>query len=359
MMRIDNRGIALLLTLSVITVMIAGTLELNRRVRATIPQIAVAGDRIIATQMTVSGIHIAMALLSQDKMESDTDSLQESWADEKHLQSLLEDFSFDDGALKIRISDELGKIQVNAVVDFPNKNKPNDRQLFFWERFITLFIQDQDDFGEIDPRSIVNSIKDWIDTGDDDAVTGLSGAESDYYLDLEFPYPCANDIMRHVNELARVRGVTPELYHGIGDRKGIQSFVTVHGMSLGSGASLTFPGKINISTAPLPVVAAVMPEGYEDLAQVIIDYREEATEFEYVNDISTPSWYTNVPGFSILEGELLTDFKALITVVSDVFTIDATAEVNAVTLSVRAVIQREKDAQSGKVKCKIITWENI
>ncbi len=49
---------------------------------------------------------------------------------------------------------------------------------------------------------IINSLKDWLDSGDDDAITGLSGAESDYYEGLEPPYSCKNGPMDNLGEVA-------------------------------------------------------------------------------------------------------------------------------------------------------------
>jgi len=64
----------------------------------------------------------------------------------------------------------------------------------------------------MDPSAIINSIKDWLDSGDDDAITGLSGAESAYYQDLDPPYPCRNGPFPHLGELALLKGVTAELF---------------------------------------------------------------------------------------------------------------------------------------------------
>jgi len=72
---------ALLITLSVITVLIAASLELNRRARVSVFSAAATRDRHTLSTMALSGINLAMAVLVKDKMESEIDSIQENWAD--------------------------------------------------------------------------------------------------------------------------------------------------------------------------------------------------------------------------------------------------------------------------------------
>ncbi|MDX9817285.1 MAG: hypothetical protein RBT16_00115, partial [Desulfococcus multivorans] len=59
----NSQGMALLITISVITVLIAGGLELNRRVRAAVVSAAATRDRTTLSLMASSGIHAAMAML--------------------------------------------------------------------------------------------------------------------------------------------------------------------------------------------------------------------------------------------------------------------------------------------------------
>jgi general secretion pathway protein K len=58
---------------------------------------------------------------------------------------------------------------------------------------------------------IVDSILDWRDTDD---TTLLNGAESDYYLSLSPPYMPKNGPIDDLEELLRIKGVTPEIYYG-------------------------------------------------------------------------------------------------------------------------------------------------
>lgn len=71
----NNRGIALLITISVTTILVAAALEYNRRARFAVISTAAARDRLTLSYMASSGVHIAMALLAKDKSESNFDSL--------------------------------------------------------------------------------------------------------------------------------------------------------------------------------------------------------------------------------------------------------------------------------------------
>ena len=60
----DNRGIALLITLSVTTLLVAVAIEYNRRARFSVISTAMARNRVSLTQMATAGIHAGMAILA-------------------------------------------------------------------------------------------------------------------------------------------------------------------------------------------------------------------------------------------------------------------------------------------------------
>ena len=356
----NNRGIALLLTLTVITVLIVATLEMNRRMRSTVYSVAATRDRITLSQMASSGIHVAEAILVTDKDSSNFDSLQEDWADPEKIGEFLRDISFEDGTLTVAISDELGKIQVNSLVTYPDGHNFNVAQENLWHRLLNDLLN-QDDFGEdtgddtgddTDPPTIINSMKDWMDSGDDEATTGLNGAESDYYQDLDPPYTCRNGPFTRVDELLLVKGVTPKLYFGSEALPGISTLVTVFGSTQGQKNTVTYEGKININTADLPVLAAILPLGHQDLAGNIYDYREEKDGSVYIHDLSNITWYKNVPGLSDIQID-----PDLITISSDIFRIESLAALHDMKMKITAVVQRETNKKTGKWECKALSWE--
>ncbi|QTA78568.1 General secretion pathway protein K [Desulfonema limicola] len=353
----NNRGIALLITLGVITVLITGTLEMNRRVRGAVISVAAARDRLTLTQMTSAGVHTAMAMLIADRRASETDSIQEDWANPEKIAEVLQAIPFNKGRVTFSIKDELGKIQVNSLVDFPKGRHFNESQKIMWDRFTRLLLSMDDSFKDIEATAIINSVKDWLDSGDDDATTGLNGAESEYYQGLDPPYDSKNGPMNHIEELMQVKGITPELFKGINEMSGIESFMTVYGMTRSKNKidnkEFTFEGKININTADLPVLIAMIPSENPEYAQAIFNFRNEKEDGNYINALTGTTWYKNVPD---IPGDITIDPK-LITVSSDFFEIKAEAALNDMELTARVIVHREQNKKTKKWQCRVLSWQ--
>lgn len=353
----NNRGIALIITLMVIALLVAVTFELNRQMRSAVTDSAVSRDRMSLLHMISSGVEVARAVLIQDKNTTEIDSVQENWADPEKLNEYLAQVPFDDGEIAIFISDELSRIQVNALVAYPQGKEFNAAQRDLWYRFIALLltqVKEEDDFMAeiIEPNAIINPIKDWLDFDDGDAITGLNGAENDYYRSLDPPYGCRNGPIRHIQELMRIKGITPELFMHVDEEvSGISQFVTVYGV-VGADNKFTFPGKININTAELPVVAALLPPEFMFLAPEICNFRVEKANDNYLNDLSDPIWYKNVPGCSEIEIS-----PELIATQSDLFRIECLARINDMFMSATVIVLREKDPKTEKWFCRVLHWK--
>jgi general secretion pathway protein K len=348
----NNRGVALLITLSIISILVVTTLELNKNTRTSVYLSATARDRVTLNHMAMSGIHAAMALLVKDKGDSEVDSVQEDWANPEKLSELIDDIPFETGELNVTIIDELGKIQVNALVIFPESRRFNESQRELWDHFLSLVISPLDRTEDTAPTPIINSLKDWLDFGDDDATTGLSGAESDYYQDLDPPYFCRNGPITHLGELPMIKGITPEFFQGVGGVPGIDAYMTVHGMTSAEDNRYTYKGLININTADLPVIAAILPAENELLAQSIFEYRSDMSDETYTNDLSRPNWYKDAPGCSDVEID-----SKLITLSSDIFQIDSVATLGDMKMTIAAVVTRLKDDETGKWHARLLSWE--
>jgi general secretion pathway protein K len=349
----NNRGIALLLVISVTTILIAVALEYNRRARFAVFSTADARDHLTLSHMASSGTHAAMALLAKDRAESDIDSLQEDWANADKIKALLEDIPFDAGELGVVISDEMGRIQVNALVTFPDSRNFNEAQRQLMERFLNYFQDATEETPEdSQPAAIINSLKDWLDSGDDDAITGLSGAESSYYQDLTPPYYSRNGPIPDINDLLLIKGITPELFYGSAEKPGISEFLTVYGMAPGAGTSFMFSGKININTAGLAMLVGMLPSENADLAQAFLEWREEAANDQVAHDFSNPAWYKSISGLAGINLD-----QNLITTASDIFRITSTATLNNQKLTTTSVVERLKNEKTGKWTCKILSYQ--
>jgi len=99
------------------------------------------------------------------------------------------------GLIEYSISDENGKININkATREVLSK---------------ALAANGMDPGSERD--AIVDSILDWIDPDDRHRA---NGAESDYYRGLSPSYSAKNGPMDSLEELLKVKGMTPELFYG-------------------------------------------------------------------------------------------------------------------------------------------------
>jgi general secretion pathway protein K len=347
----NNRGIALLITISVTTILVAAALEYNRRARFAVISAAAARDRLTLSYMASAGVNAAMALLVKDKLESNSDTLQEDWANPEKIDEMLQEIPFENGKLSVTITDELSKIQVNALVRFPDSRQFNEPQIMLWDRFLRYIGSEDDLKDDSDPVAIVNSVKDWLDSNDDDATTGLSGAESSYYEGLEPPYTSRNGPMLDLNDLLLIKGITPKLFNGSEQNPGMAGYLTVYGMTMGEGTSYNWPGRININTVDVPVIAALLGIENQELAQTLSEMRQEMIADKDNHDFSNPQWYKEIPGF----GDIALNSN-LITTSSDVFRVKSEAAVNETKASITAVVQRVQSPESRKWTCKVLDW---
>lgn len=343
---------ALLITLTVITLLIVTTLELNRRMRSAVIMSASGRDQITLISMASSGIHGGMALLVYDKQHTLIDSLNENWADPVKVTRFLDTLAFDNGDLTVEISDELSRIQVNALVEGPDGHNFNMLQQQLMFRFLDHHIPIENRDSNTSPHAIIDSIKDWIDYGDADAVTGLNGAESDYYRGLDPPYSCADSFLTVLTDLMRIKGITKDLYFGNSEKPGLSRYLTVFGVFENSGEKMIYPGKININTAEAPVLKALFSPEYEDMVDILIDFRSEKTESPFIHDLSDPAWYKRVPGFGSAQID-----PELVTTSSDLFRIISTAQLNDTHLTITAIVHRQKEPETGKLWCKVLSWQ--
>jgi general secretion pathway protein K len=227
-MRTNNqRGVALILVLLMISIIIAITIQLNRSMRSEVYEAANLSDGIRLRYVAQSGFYAGEALLLIDK--NAFDALTEDWAKTEML-TLKSEGLFDNGSFSLLIEDEGGKISVNRLVSGSGYNAP--------VRDLLLRLLTGPDFHLSQERAgeIVNAIKDWIDA--DDEVTG-TGAEGGYYAGLDRPYAAKNAPLDCIEELLMIKGVTRELFYGTGDSPGLLMCLSVFG-----------DGKININTAP-------------------------------------------------------------------------------------------------------------
>ena len=348
----NNRGMALVVTLGIIAVIAAAVLEYSRRTMDAAIISKIMRDRITASHIAESGLNAAIALLAKDAKESETDTLNEDWAQSDVLEKLAKELSFEDAELSIKITDERGKIQINALVNYPEGKLFSDSQKIVWDRMLRFFSSASGETDpDSDPTAIIESLKDWLDYGDDDAISGLNGAESPYYLNLSPPYPCANGPMLNVDDIYAVKGIKKSLFEKFNlteslkpymeklpddlIKPDITSFLTVYGMTGTGGKDFTFDGKININTASMPVLAAIAPSENPDIAVSLYRFRSEFQEIS-----GKQRWWEELPGGKEIDSNLITTH-------SDCFRIEAAAVVRGVVYRTEAVVRRNIENTPG------------
>lgn len=356
---------ALVVTLAVVAILLASGLWLAKFTGDAAIITRIEKDRFQSDQLALSGIEIAKLMLAEDAAENTTDSVQEAWADPEKLSQAVAALGFEKGSLNIKISDELSKIQMNALIkQFPG-NELNPDQAGLWERFFNNKEKQNKEKDDIDPMERVNAVKDWLDSQDDDAITGLSGAETDYYLGLNPPYTCANGPFNHIEELIRVKGFSEDMFkQGIDslpeeglEKKGPADYFTVYGLENTSGPEgrYGYQGLININTAGIEILTALLPEGMEMLAEDLAEFRKEKgeSETEYINALDQ-GWYKKVINLPATEQALL---DRIVTYSSRFFKIESRAWKNSSSTTLNAFLIREKNGLSGKWTCRIIQME--
>ena len=164
---------------------------------------------------------------------------------------------------------------------------------------------------------ITDSLQDWRDADD---LHRLHGAESDFYLALPVPYRARNASLQHEAELLQIRGVTPELYGGNGERPGLGELVTAAAVST-----------VNLNTAS-PLVLKALRLSDAEIADAV------------QTRVRTP--YPSVPGRFAGRG---------LAVGSSVFRIEAEARIAGVVRSrVVAIVQRGR--KNVPLEATILSW---
>jgi len=367
----NNRGVALFITLALISVLTAAAFEVGRRTGKAVSRSAATLDLFQAREMALSGVQLAMGILATDAEKNDIDSLQEAWANPEKLAKAVTALEIPSGNLTLSITDELGKIQMNALLDAFPGNAFNENQRKLWLHMLDMIISGDKSEDDRNPAEIIDSLKDWLDSGDDDAITGVSGAESDYYESLDPPIYCTNGPLTTLDELYLIKGITENfLQWGKADLESafksdsdliqgatsldLGPFFSVYGMddTDKKKGRFSFPGTININTAGVEVLSFMLPSGMEDQASELVDFRleKEPDSDGFINALDK-GWYKQVIPLSGKEKQA---FENIVTYSSNLFRATAVADVNGHIVTLSGIIKREKKEKTGTWSCRLL-----
>ena len=316
----NNLGVALLITILVVSIMVVITVEFARTMRQNYISTVTSSDGLQLRLIASSGVEIAHNILSGKEEGSEVDTLQDSWA-------LLEpeDFTglFSRGSLALDITDLSGRFPINYIIirkeSQENDNGPNVVELRAVLNNLLLsgyFAVDDEEHA----RTIIDSLADWID---DDDKESEYGAENSYYESLEPPYSASNSPLTSIGELLQVRGVTEDLLYGTKDKDALADYISV----------FSNDGKVNINTLPLRLLQAIEPDLSDEVVELFDEYRRNE---DYKDALSNAGWYKDVSGWP---GDL-TMPATMLTTRSHMFRVDAKASFNDQQRNMTAIVER-------------------
>jgi general secretion pathway protein K len=247
--RKGERGMALLLVLMVVALLTTLLVEFAFSTLVDLRLTETFRDSTQAYYLAKGGINAGTMLLRED--HNRYDSLDEAW------HQGISNYPVGHGSVSIQISDLGGKLAVNRLVE---GNNPQTVMVDRFYRFFSTVGLDR----QADPAELTAALIDWLDSGDetyrelrvDGRVIPVAGAEAAYYRGLPRPYACKNGKLHTLDELALVKGFTPEVLR----------LVTPHLAVNGEEA-------ININTASVAVLMTLDPLIDRPLAEKVVAYR--------------------------------------------------------------------------------------
>jgi general secretion pathway protein K len=310
MRRSDERGIALLLTLLVLTFMVALILEFDAEARREYRDAAAFRDNFKASVLARAAVQAARGVLQQDflkdKQSGETfDAPTDLWA------FPITNYPIGDGMLNAKIEDERGKLNLNdlAVSGDPIIKKAKVGRV---KRLFELV--------QINP-DLADAIVDWVDTDDQPEP---SGAESIYYQSLRPPYRAANAPLQTYLELRLIKGMTPEILAKL------SKLVTVY--------PLEGQSKVNLNTADPLVIQSLDPGITQSVAADIIQSRPYKT----IQELDRVSSFEDIG--KVLRTQNLYDIK------SDLFLARMIVRVNEMTRNATVVLRRDPNNGTSSVQ---------
>jgi general secretion pathway protein K len=330
-------GVALVLTLIIVTLVAIIVLELNYLMRVDIHASANFRDGVRAYYLAKSGVNVAKELFGRNIQE--LEELKDAF-----LTGAPQTLPIGEDSASVRVIDETGKINVNALVvqaiapqasagaqtpQRPGRTQPREAQTVSpWIQVTQALFQRLG----IDP-TLVGAVIDWIDV--DDIPTGSGGAESSYYRGLEKPFISRNGAMETIAELRLIKGFTDEVLLKLGARRvgGIVDpatnlYFTALPLPQGGG------WQVNLNTAPPPILNSLTQEVGQYADRIV--QRRTQSRIEKINDLQQLG----------ISGEALQDFQRLGTLTSVYYAIEARGTVGDMVKQITALIRTGGDQGS-------------
>lgn len=308
MRKADERGVALLLALLVLTLLVALILEFDAEARREYREAAAFRDNFKARMLTRAAVQAARAVLQQDFFrDRQTGVLYDGPTDIWALP--IKNYAIGDGLLSAQIDDERGKLNLNDLAANLGDDLQRRTKIL---RFRRLF-----EFLQVKP-DLVDALIDWVDQ---DEQPEPAGAESLYYQSQRPPYRAANVPLESLGDLRLVKGFTPEIIERL------SRYVTVYPQEGGA--------VVNLNTADPLVIQALDPAITQTMAMEIVQGRP------YKNKVELD----RIGSFQEIGARLRSDYD----VKSEYFSARLAITVNETTKTALAVLRREPNRGESSV----------
>jgi general secretion pathway protein K len=333
----NERGVALVITLVIVTLIAVVVLDVNYLMRVDVHASANFRDGVRSYYLAKSGVTLTQELFSRNIQEFE--ALKNTL-----LMGGVHTVPIGDGSVTIHVVDETGKINVNALavetVAPQGTATPQTQAGQTNPAAANPWIQITQDLFQrlgIDP-TLVGALIDWIDT--DDIPTGSGGAENNYYRSLDKPYPARNGPLETMGEMRLLRGFTDEVWLKLGAKRvgGIVDpatnlYLTVVPLPTGGG------WRVNLNTAPAFILNSLSRE-VGQFGDAIVQRRAQG-RIDKINDLQQLG----------ISGEALQHFSQLGTLTSLYYSVQARGSVGEIVKDVTALIRTGGDQGS-----KILYW---
>src|SRR5262245_20120549 len=272
-----QRGVALLLVLWAFMILGVLALDFGRYMRDDAMGGANFAEEAQGYYAAYAGMQTALwkgrRRLQNPGAADNTAQAQGADEDDEEREELVQSESgtFHGVSYTVEVRPECGRIPINKLA-LSAKDNPGDRDVL--KEIITNLVNGGNATKGMDTRAstqideVVDSIIDWFDS---DEAARANGAESKWYL-ANREYRASNMKLKTVDELLKIRGLTPDLYYGVGGRPGLRDIVSVY---CGFNESGAFgEGMINLAAVDENFVKFVAPDMPDDERKQLMSLRD-------------------------------------------------------------------------------------
>jgi general secretion pathway protein K len=244
-----QRGVALITALAIVSMAVIAAVAMSHTMQLSIRRTSNILTSDQGFLYTLGSEAWARGMLIRDLQDPDKksyDGTDEDWAQE------LPPTPVEGGQVQAVTTDLQARFNLNNLYLDKNSSEEDKQhvalELALFQRLLNLLGLDE---------SIARATADWVDQ--DINPQFPDGAEDDAYLNGDTPYRTANTRMGNASELRLIKGVTDEAYEKLAP------YVT----------ALPETTPININTAEVPVLQALVSGMDEESAKQLISEREE------------------------------------------------------------------------------------